>query len=260
MVSIYRGVAAVARHDAPANKKHHCWFTEVDEVDGREYAQIKLSDPRFTKFVGNKLAMHDILMKKRNAAIDTALKAKFNTAAYGYLGYQPQGGALRLPKRKREEMTDMLPNVLTAVVQTTEGHEYDVRCLVVSAPRHVLSIELTNENMELLQEDPKPDTDSEDGAPRPFRPKITHANVKWNAARSSVYCTYFDAEKAKESKKSFGVVPRTITCPVEFQSKVDSMAKVAADFYALNHRQTPAISNDVSAETHGVLQQSDVDH
>ena len=158
-----------------------------------------------------------------------------------------------MPKRKREEMTDMLPNVLTAVVQTTEGHEYDVRCLVVSAPRHVLSIELTNENMELLQADPRPDTDSEDGAAPPFRPTITHANVKWNAKRSSVYCTYFDAEKAKRSTKSFRVVPGTSSCPVEFQRKVDSMAKVAADFYALNHRQTPAISNDISDEMHGAL-------
>ena len=259
MVSIFRSVVAIAKHGAPSNKKHQCWFPHVAEVDGRQYARISLSDPRFKAFVDNKLAMHDLIMKRRNAAIDTALKEKFDTAAYGYLGYQPQG-ALRLPKRKREEMTDELPNVLTAVVQTTEGHEYDVRCLMVSAARHGLSIELTNENMELLQADPKPDTDSEEGAPRPFRPEITHANVKWNAARSSVYCTYFDAEKAKQSKKSFGVVPRTITCTVEFQSKVDSMAKVAADFYAANHRQTPAISNDVSAETHGVLQQSDVDH
>ena len=260
MVSIYRSVVAVAKYNAPANKKHHCWFPEVAEVDGREYARINLSDPRFKTFVDNKLAMHDLIMKRRNAAIDTALKAKFDTAAYGYaLGYQPQG-ALRLPKRKREEMTDELPNVLTAVVKTTEGHEYDVRCLMVSAARHCLSIELTNENMELLQADPRPDTDSEDGAAPPFRPTITHANVKWNATRSSVYCTYFDAEKAKQSKKSFRVVPGTSSCPVEFQRKVDSMAKVAADFYAANHRQTPAISNDVRDEMYGVLQQSDVDH
>ena len=254
MVSIFRGVVAIAKNGAQSNKIHQCWFPDVAEVEGRQYALITCGDHRFKAFVDNKTAMHDLMVKRRNAAIDAALMEKFGTA-----GYEPHG-ALRLPKRKREEMTDMLPNVLTVVVQTTEGLEYDVRCLVVSAPRHVLSIELTNENMELLQEDPKPDTDSEEGAPRPFRPVITHANVKWNAARSSVYCTYFDAEKAKQSKKSFGVVPRTITCTVEFQSKVDSMAKVAADFYAANHRQTPAISNDVSAETDGVLQQSEVDH
>ena len=231
MVSIYRSVVAV--HNPPANKKHHCWFPEVAEVDGREYARINLSDPRFKAFVDNKLAMHDLIMKRRNAAIDSALKKKLDTAASGDLGYEPQG-ALRLPKRKREEVTDELPNVLTAEVKTTEGYEYEVRCLMVSDARHHLSIELTNENMELLQEDPRPDTDSDNGAP-PFRPTITHANVKWNAKQSSVYCTYFDAAKGKRTRKSFRVVRGPSSCPVEFQKEVDSMAKVAADFHALQH-------------------------
>ena len=160
MVSIYRHVVAVAKVNAAANKKHYCWFPEVAEVDGREFASINLTGPRFKAFVGIKLAMHNLIMKRRNDAIDTALKEKFDTAAYGYVGYEPQGGPLRLPKRKREEMTDSLPNVLTAVVKTTEGHEYEFRCLMVSAGRHSLSIELTNENMDLLQADPRLDTDS----------------------------------------------------------------------------------------------------
>ena len=250
MVSIYRSVVAVAKHNPPANSKHHCWFPEVAEVDGREYARINVSDPRFKAFVDNKRAMHDLIMKRRNAAIDTALKKKLDTAASGDLGYQPQG-ALRLPKRKREEMTDELPNVLTAEVKTTEGHEYEVRCLMVSDARHHLSIELTNENMELLQADPRPDTDSNNGVAPPFRPTITHANVKWNAKQSSVYCTYFDAAKGKRTRKSFRVVRGPSSCPVEFQKEVDSMAKVAADFHALNHAFHG--SNAISDEMHGAL-------
>ena len=148
-------------------------------------------------------------------------------------------------------MTDELPNVLTAEVKTTEGHEYEVRCLMVSAARQCLSIELTNENMELLQADPRPDTDSDNGAP-PFQPTITHANVKWNAKQSSVYCTYFDAAKGKRTRKSFRVVRGPSGCPVEFQKEVDSMAKVAADFHALHHAFHG--SKDISSEIIGHLE------
>ena len=86
-------------------------------------------------------------MKKRNAAIDVALMDKFGTA-------EDPDAARCLPKRKRVEMTDEFPNVLTADVKTSEGYEYDFRFLMVSADHHKLSIELTNENMELLQAEP----------------------------------------------------------------------------------------------------------
>ena len=125
MVSIFRSVVAIAKHGAPSDKKHQCWFPDVAEVDGRQYARISLSDQRFKAFVDNKTAMHDLMVKRRNAAIDAALMEKFGTA-----GYEPHG-ALRMPKRKREEMTDELPNVLTAEVKTTEGHEYEFWFLMV---------------------------------------------------------------------------------------------------------------------------------
>ena len=120
---------------------------------------------------------------------------------------------------------------------------------MVSARGHPLSIELTNENMELLQSDPQPDPDSEEVTAPPFRPTITHANVKWNATRKMVYCMYFDVEKDQLSRKSFRVVPGMD--PVEFQRKVDTAAQSAANFYALNHHQTPAISNGTPAIRNG---------
>ena len=253
MVSIHRNVVGVAKHNASSKKKHLSWFPDVDEVDGRQYVLLNLGDPRFKAFIDHKPAMHDLIMKRRNDAIDAALKGKFDTAAWGYIGYEPQGGALRLPKRKREEMTDQLPNVLIAVVKTTEGHEYDVRCLMVSAARHQLSIELTNENMELLQADP--DTVPEDAPEAPYRPSITVENVKWNVTRKMVYCTYFDVEKKHLRKKSFRVLQNEDR--VAFQRNVDTAAQEAANFYALNHHKTRAISNGTPAISNGASDEVD---
>ena len=228
MVSIFGGVVAIAKNGTQATKIHSCWFPDVCEVEGRQYALINCGDHRFKAFVNNSTAMHDLMVKRRNAAIDDALMEKFGTA-------EDPDAARCLPKRKRVEMTDELPNVLTAEVKTSDGHEYEFRFLKVSADHHRLSIELTNENMELLQAEPTIDDDTQDEASDSFKPTITHEHVSWYGKRSQVYCNYYDAEKRKRARKSFRVVP--CEDPEEFQGKVDSMAQIAADFYALNHSQ-----------------------
>ena len=175
--------------------------------------------------------MHDLMVKRRNAAIDVALMEKFGAA-------EDPDATRCLPKRKRGEMTDELPNVLTAEVKTSEGHEYDFRFLVVSGDNHRLSIELTNENMELLQAEPMLDDATEDDSAVSFQPTITHEHVKWNGKRSSVYCTYSDSEKRRRTK-NFPVVP--CMDPKEFQREVDRMAQMTADFYTANHAQPPVM-------------------
>ena len=225
-------MTAIAKNGPRARKIHSCWFPDVAEVDGRQYALITVGDPRFRAFVDNNTAMHDLLVKRRNAAIDVALMEKFGAA-------EGPDATRCLPKRKRGEMTDELPNVLTAEVKTSEGHEYDFRFLVVSADHHRLSIELTNENMELLQAEPMLDDATEDDSAVSFQPTITHEHVKWNGKRSQVYCTYFDSEKRKRSRKHFPVVP--CMGPEEFQGEVDRMAQIAADFYTANHVQPPVM-------------------
>ena len=231
MVSIFRGVTAIAKNGPQARKIHSCWFPDVAEVDGRQYARITVGDHRFRAFVDNNTAMHDLMVKRRNAAIDVALMEKFGAA-------EDPDATRCLPKRKRGEMTDELPNVLTAEVKTSEGHEYDFRFLVVSADHHRLSIELTNENMELLQAEPMLDDATEDDSAVSFQPTITHEHVKWNGKRSSVYCTYSDSDKRRRTK-NFPVVP--CMDPKEFQGEVDRMAQMTADFYTANHAQPPVM-------------------
>ena len=80
MVSIFRGVIAIAKNGPQARKIHSCWFPDVAEVDGRQYALITVGDPRFRAFVDNNTAMHDLMVKRRNAAIDVALMEKFGAA------------------------------------------------------------------------------------------------------------------------------------------------------------------------------------
>ena len=228
MVSIFRNVVGIAKNGEHATKINSCWFPDVAEVDGRQYALITVGDPRFKAFVDGKIQMHDLMVKRRNAAIDAALMEKFLPK----FGAAEDPDATRcLPKRKRRAMADELPNVLTAEVKTSEGHEYDFRFLVVSGDNHRLSIELTNENMELLQAEPMLDDATEDDSAVSFQPTITHEHVKWNGKRSSVYCTYLDSEKRRRTK-SFHVVP--CMDPKEFQREVDRMAQATADFYTEN--------------------------
>ena len=66
---------------------------------------------------------------------------------------------------------------------------------------------------------------------------------------------YFDVEKNKLTRKSFPVLPGG--SEVEFQRKVDTAAQSAANFYALNHHQTHAISNGTPAISNGISDEMD---
>ena len=99
--------------------------------------------------------------------------------------------------RPRRELIDRIPRVLEISVVTRNGVEATVNVLPSWREKAVLQIELTNENMDLLLEDPPAAS-----APA-FTPKISQPDVVWVGCRNHVRCTYWDSKKGHgESNQS----------------------------------------------------------
>ena len=220
MAFIQRNVVAVARNEEAAGQLHRCWFPTVEERSGRQFMTIVSGEYRFKKFIDNKMDMFDAIVKARSEAVEEALLNKFGESADPSMDRS-------LPNRRRAEMIDEIEDVLHASVQTDDGTNHKIYVLKPATDGSKLSIELTNENVDLLLMKPK------DAKVTNYVPSIGYENVKWCGARSSVYCKYYDADKTRTIRKSFPVTPSEDESV--YQERVDSMAKLCNDFYQEKH-------------------------
>ena len=109
-----------------------------------------------------------------------------------------------LPKRRRIEMVDEIPRVLTASVVAKGGTEHQFKVIAIASAQAKLSFELTNSNIELLLKEPEEVPKEEVEA---FEPIINEENVFWHKQSSAVMCKYRDNITRKFRNQSFKVTP-----------------------------------------------------
>ena len=92
------------------------------------------------------------------------------------------------PCRPKRELIDSIPEVIELEVVTRNGVQVTVKVRPSWREKCVLRIELTQENMDLLLEEPPAES-------APFSPRIEQPDVVWVASRNHVRCTYWDSKR-----------------------------------------------------------------
>ena len=85
-------------------------------------------------------------------------------------------------------MCDSIPEVIELEVVTRNEAHVTVKVRPSCREKAVLQIELTQENMDILLEEPPAES-------APFSPRIDQPNVVWVASRNHARCTYWDSKK-----------------------------------------------------------------
>ena len=127
-------------------------------------------------------------------------------------------------------MIDDLPEVIQIKVVTSTGLSIPVSILPTWRAQAVLSMELSQANLDLLLEDPPA---------KEFKPTMSHENVMWVGTRMMVRCNYYDKATEKVKTKSIKVVFPDGADAGGKQQRVDEAAESCQEFYDSNHYTPP---------------------
>ena len=95
----------------------------------------------------------------------------------------------------------------------------------------MLSMELSQANLDLLLEDPPA---------KEFKPTMSHGNVMWVGARTMVRCNYCDQASGKVTTKSIKATFPDGATDTAKQKRVDEASASCQEFYNANHYTPPA--------------------
>ena len=97
----------------------------------------------------------------------------------------------RMPTRPKRELIDQIDPVINVEVETKNGVQATVNVIPSWRDKGALQIELTQENMDLLLEDPP-------AVSAPFNPNLEdYPNVTWISARSHLRIRWWDSKHQK---------------------------------------------------------------
>lgn len=193
---------------APDAAVETAWFPDTETIEGKTMFTITC-DYRCKKFLDGREKMHNHLINMRNAAVDKLMQDLAKSD-------DPDGDdiiAPNIPKRAKRQMIDDIPKLVELGIQTTTGGPHAV--VVASARRYdaMLSMELTEENLNLLHEDPQ--------VVKNHKFKCQETNVAYIPSRSAARCIYRSAD-GKTKYKHVKMIHETTAGQEEIQRAIDT--------------------------------------
>ena len=185
----------------------NAWMIKPTVFDGKRFGEIYVGSHLCKQFVRNQFGMVEHLKKLRNTKV-LALMQELSKEEDPNEEHAKTPSTLTTPKR---ELVDRLPKFLTIEV-TTASMVASVNVLAEWRNQAVLSLEITQPNLDLLLEEPPAE-------PAPWAPTLDHENVYWIASRNQVRCYYWDSKKTRRRYKSM---------TVEISSDMSDEAKLVA--------------------------------
>ena len=154
--------------------------------------------------------------------------------------------AARMPDRPKRELIDQIASIIDIEVCTRNGVQATVSVIPSWRNNKSLQIELSQENMDLLLEEPPDD-------PAPFNPAAAvsarYPNVHWVTLRNAVRCTWYDSKKNKPTIASRNVEFEPDADNEEKLSVVMAVAKRLQRFYEAHHNHEDNIDCDDSYDS-----------
>ena len=162
------------------------WLVMAVEVQGRRFVDINTRDPRCRTYFQQNFAMVAHIKGLRDRKAKELMQALCQNEDPNE--ENPRQG--RMPARPKRELIDQIDPVINVEVETKNGVQATVNVIPSWRDKGALQIELTQENMDLLLEDPP-------AVSAPFNPKYLedYPNVSWISARNHLRITWWDSKK-----------------------------------------------------------------
>ena len=206
----------------------------VEEVD---FVELELKY-RCKQFLRDKEKMLKHIVNLRNAMTEDKMRglSSLDDANADVAIQQP------MPKRPKKQLVDEIDRILTVDVKTSEGKEAEVKVLSSWYKTAPLKMECSNENFELLLEDPCPRQVRElnDQGGDPFTPDISSDVCYWVPTRKAVRFKWYCGEKRDWQIKSFKVIFMKEDSDEDKQAAVDSSIDECIRFRNRMHTDPPA--------------------
>ena len=209
-------------------------FTET--VEEKEFVELEMKY-RCKLFLRDKERMVKHIVNLRNAATEGKMGglSSLDDANADAAIQQP------MPKRPKKQLVDEIDRILTVHVKTAAGNEADVNVLSSWYKAAPLKMECSNENFELLLEDPCPGQVSELNRQDcgPFTPTISNQVCYWVPTRKVVRFKWYCDAKRDWQIKSFKVIFMKEDSDEDKQAAVDSAIDECIRFRNRMHTDPP---------------------
>jgi hypothetical protein len=139
----------------PLDATQHCaWILVPEVVDGRRFIHVGYNDNGAGNYLNRNYDMVERLRKLRNtkgaALMRAAAAADLDPNGDGCIS--PDAEAGRLQNHTKKELIDKIPKTIEVEVETRNGVQATVRVLPSWRERSVLQAELTQDNIQYLNE------------------------------------------------------------------------------------------------------------
>ena len=224
------------------------WIVEAKRVNDereawpveRNFCPVQTGFYRCNKFLKKKKGMVNHIIELRNEKVKELMKA-LPRAEDPNDNYASSDAATNRPRR---EMIDQISRVITVDVVTTTGMASSVNLLPTWREREVLAIELTEENLDLLLEDPP-------AGSAPWSPEINEPDVIWLPRRKELRAFYFDRQKGRYCTKSMQVEFSHCLNDDDKQEACDKVARELQRFFEANDDAEGEMSTAVDSDGDG---------
>ncbi len=213
------------------------WTPMTTIKGGKKFVLLDVTDKRFQRYCQNSFAMVDHITFQRNVAVNQLMRKveiKDEVAASSAAGPP-------VLKRARREIYDDIDEWTTVQLDTESGPKF-MNVLTAAQARDKLWVELSAENMTLLNAQPASPTSE----PEHVVPNVSEPHVKWIPSRQQLRIVWWDAAAQEEKSKS-----PTIKQGDDFQERIDQTARELEEQYMAKHSARPRGSRPRRASSGG---------
>ena len=204
----------------------NAWLTQPEEVEGRRFVHIVASDTRCRSYFNCNFAMAWYIKSLRDSKAMELMRA---AAPQDEDPNESNIVVPRIPDRPKRELIDLIPKIIDIEVETRTGVQATVSVIPSWRAKSALQIELTQENLDLMLEEPP-------AASAPFIPNLAEfPNTSWFGPRKQVRCSYWDSRREGWKVKSQGVDFEDDATHDEKEAAVFAAAAALQEFFNRHH-------------------------
>ena len=171
------------------------WIVIPEDVDGYRFFEVH-ANYQCKQYLNANFRMVERLQKQRDAKAAALMRELASADADpNFDGCISPNAEDRRLSRPKKELIDKIPKTIEVEVETRNGVQATVRVLPSWRESSVLQLELTQDNLNLLLEEPRPEKTQ-------FTPTISQPDVAWVKDRNYVRCRYWSSRVKKWRTRS----------------------------------------------------------
>ena len=209
--------------DLPNN---NTWVAQPEEIEGRRFVHVTSGDGRCRAFFSYNFDMVNHIKSLRDRKVMDLMLA---SSVQEEDPNEPNPVAQTTPTRPKRELIDLIPKIIDIEVETRTGVQATVSVISTWKSRMTLQIELSEDNLDLLLEEPP-------AASAPFIPNLAEfPNTSWVVGRNCVRTSYWDSKQGRWKVESLVVDFEDDDTHEEKEAQVFAAASVLEDFFNRHH-------------------------